>query len=263
MNTAAYLHRISWNGPAQPDLEALRNLHLQHAIHIPFENLDIQLGKTISLDLEALERKMIQNNRGGYCFEQNTLFQTMLMEFGFDVISCEARVRMGRSIMAPRTHMLLIVTLKEGRYLADVGFGGDGLLLPVPIDGNEHMQFLWRYRIVEEGPLMVLQILRHGGWMDLYAFVPQSREPIDFVVANWFTSTHPESRFVQTLTVQQPTPEARFILRNKMFVIDRGGQEETRELKTREELIHILDRTFGLSFPIDSPFRNPTFVERS
>ncbi|MCI0414428.1 arylamine N-acetyltransferase [bacterium] len=259
MNTTAYLQRINWNGPVRADLETLRNLHLHHAMHIPFENLDIQLGKNISLELEALERKMIQNKRGGYCFEQNTLFQALLTEIGFDVIACEARVRMGRSIMAPRTHMLLIVTLKEGSYLADVGFGGDGLLLPVPMDGNEHDQFLWKYRIVEEGPIMVLQILRQSSWIDLYAFVPQAREPVDFQVANWFTSTHPESRFVQTLTVQQPTSEARFILRNKMFIIDRGGHEETRELKSREELIHTLDRTFGLSFPIDSPFRNPNF----
>jgi N-hydroxyarylamine O-acetyltransferase len=263
MNSTAYLQRINWNGPAQPDLETLQNLHLQHATHIPFENLDIQLGNTISLDLESLERKMIQNKRGGYCFEQNTLFQSILMEIGFDVIACEARVRMGRSIVAPRTHMLLIVTLKEGKYLADVGFGGDGLLLPVPIDGTEHTQFLWKYRIVEEGPVMVLQIFRQRGWKDLYAFVPQSREPIDFVVANWFTSTHPESRFVQTLTVQQPTPEARFILRNKLFVIERGGEEETRELETREDLIHMLDQTFGLSFPMESPFRNPAFTKRS
>ena len=260
VNSTGYLQRINWNGSAKPDLETLRNLHLQHATHIPFENLDIQLGKTISLDLESLERKMIQNKRGGYCFEQNTLFQAMLMKIGFDVIACEARVRMGRSIVAPRTHMLLIVTLNDGRYLADVGFGGDGLLLPVPMDGNEHTQFLWKYRVVEEGSMMVLQTFRQRGWMDLYAFVPQAREPIDFVVANWFTSTYPESRFVQTLTVQQPTPEARFILRNKLFVIERGGLEETRELKSREELIHTLDNIFGLPFPIDSPFRNPTFA---
>ena len=256
----SYFHRINWHGPTAPDLETLRKLHLKHATHIPFENLDIQLGKSISLDLEALERKMIQHNRGGYCFEQNTLFQAVLMDIGFDVIACEARVRMGRSIMAPRTHMLLIVTLKEGRYLADVGFGGDGLLLPVPMDGREQTHFLWKYRIVEEDSMLVLQILRQEGWMDLYAFIPQGREPIDFEVANWFTSTYPESRFVQTLTVQKPTPEARFILRNKMFVIDRGSQPETMEIKTREELIHILDHNFGLSFPIDTPFRNPKFT---
>ncbi|MCI0413001.1 arylamine N-acetyltransferase [bacterium] len=257
MNITTYFQRINWSGPAIADLETLQKIHLHHATHIPFENLDIQLGKNISLELESLERKMVQNNRGGYCFEQNTLFQAVLTEIGFNVIACEARVRMGRSIVTPRTHMLLIVTLKDGRYLADVGFGGDGLLLPVSMDGNEHDQFLWKYRIVEEGPMMVLQIFRAERWMDLYAFVPQGREPVDFQVASWFTSTHPESRFVQTLTVQQPTPEARFILRNKMFVIDRGDQEETRELKTREELIQTLDRTFGLSFPINTPFRNP------
>jgi N-hydroxyarylamine O-acetyltransferase len=155
--------------------------------------------------------------------------------------------------------MLLIVNLADGRFLADVGFGGDGLILPVPLDHEEHTHYLWKYRVVEEGELLVLQTFRQEAWLDLYAFVPQPQHPVDFEVANWFTSTHPESRFVQTLTVQLPTPEARYILRNKTFTIDRGRKQESRELRDREELLSVLDQTFGLSFPADTPFRNPVF----
>jgi N-hydroxyarylamine O-acetyltransferase len=259
MDLNSYLQRIGISGPLGRDLQFLKMLHLKHATTIPFENLDIQLGKGISLDVDDLQRKMIHSKRGGYCFEQNTLMQEVLRDLEYHVIACEARVRMGRSLVTSRTHMLLIVHLTEGRYLVDVGFGGDGLLLPVPLDGTEETQFLWTYRVFREGDLHVLQVLRQQQWFDLYAFVPEERHPVDFQVANWYTSAHPESRFVQTLTVQLPTPEARYILRNKLFIIQRGGAEESREIKTAVELLALLDKTFGLSFPAGTQFRNPTF----
>ncbi len=259
MDLKGYLKRIRWEGPVFPDIDTLSGIHQHHATQIPFENLDIQLGRQISIEPEALQRKIVQNMRGGYCFEQNTLFQAALLEIGFDVIACEARVRMGRAIITPRTHMLLMVRMKERQFLADVGFGGDGLILPVPLDQKEHKQFLWKYRVMEEGELLILQSFKQNAWFDLYAFSPQPRHPVDFDVANWYTCTNPESRFVQTLTVQLPTPEARYILRNKMFIIERGETEESRELRSREELLSVLDQTFGLSFPPDTPFRNPVF----
>jgi N-hydroxyarylamine O-acetyltransferase len=254
MDLDLYFKRIEWKGPVSVDFKTLAGIHQHHATRIPFENLDIQMGKEISLDLELLQKKMVQNRRGGYCFEQNNLFQAVLTQIGFDVTACEARVRMGRSEIGPRTHMLLIVHLKEGEFLADVGFGGDGLILPVPLDQAQHTQFLWKYRVVSEGDLLVLQSFRQERAFDLYAFSPQPRYPVDFEVANWYTSTHPQSRFVQTLTVQLPTPEARYILRNRLFVIERGGTEETRELKSEEELFTVLLQTFGLSFPEKTSF---------
>ena len=260
MNIEAYLKRIDWTGPARADFETLNRLHQQHATRIPFENLDIQLGKPILLDLPSLERKMIQDRRGGYCFEQNTLFQNVLNEIGFNVIACEARVRMGRAIISPRTHMMLIVTLPEGRFLADVGFGGDGLLLPVSVDGSVCDQFLWKYRVVKEEGALLLQTLKKQNWFDLYTFAPEPRYPPDFEVANWYTSTHPESRFVLTLTAQRPTPEARYILRNKLLVIENGKEEISRELQSNEELLTVLDQMFDLKFPENTSFRAMQFA---
>ena len=259
MDLNAYLKRIGVDQAVRADLDSLKRLHQSHATRIPFENLDIQLGKTISLELEELQKKMIHNKRGGYCFEQNTLMHAVLREIGFNVMACEARVRMGRPAITPRTHMLLVVNLAKERYLVDVGFGGDGLLLPVSLDGREESQFLWTYRIAKQGELLVLQVLRAQGWLDLYAFFPETRYPVDFEVANWYTSSHPESRFVQTLTAQLPTPEARYILRNKSFVVERGGDEEIRDVANREELLQILDQKFGISLPAETQFRNPVF----
>src|SRR5262245_46685487 len=128
----AYLRRIGYRGPRAASPEALAALHEAHVAAVPFENLDILLGRTISLDLDALEAKIVSGRRGGYCFEQNTLFRAVLERLGFRVTSLAARVR-GGDVLRPRTHMLLRVDLDEGPWLADVGFGGDGLVHPLPL----------------------------------------------------------------------------------------------------------------------------------
>ncbi len=148
----------------------------------------------------------------------------------------------------PRTHMLLLVDVEGCEFLCDVGFGGEGLLHPLPTDGKAHAQFLATCRVIPEGPLRVLQSLRPDGWFDLYAFVPDARETIDFELANWYTSTHPKSRFVTTLTAQLPTPEARYILRNRTYEVSRGSDQESRELLD-VELFEILRSRFGLDVP--------------
>lgn len=257
LDLAAYLRRIGFAGGPRPDLPTLRALHLAHATHIPFENLDIQMGLPIRLDLGSLQAKLVQRRRGGYCFEQNGLFLAVLREVGFDVIPCEARVRRGATTLLPRTHMLLLVRLEGLRWLCDVGFGGEGLLHPLPLDGQAHVQFLHRYRVVEETvgePLNVLQCLQAGDWMDLYAFRAEERFPVDYEMANHYTSTHPESRFLTTLTAQLPGPEVRRILRNRAYAEIRGEAIEGRELAP-EEVIPLLREAFGLEVPEGARFR--------
>ena len=124
----AYGRRTGYAGPRRPDFETLRGLHAAHATAIPFENLAIQLGELpLRLDLEVLQEKLVVRRRGGYCFEQNHLFQAVLRSLGFAVEAFEARVRMGSPTLLPRTHMLLSVALEGRAWLVDVGFGGEGL----------------------------------------------------------------------------------------------------------------------------------------
>ena len=254
LDLGAYLRRIGLAEAPTADLAGLRALHCAHATSIPFENLDIQLGLPIRLDLASLQAKLVARRRGGYCFEHNTLFLAMLKAMGFDVIACEARVRLGAPALLPRTHMLLLARLEGTQWLCDVGFGGEGLLEPVPLDGAAHAQFLNTYRVAVEGSLRVLQSFHDGAWEDLYAFVPEERFPIDFVMANHYTSTHPDSRFLQTLTAQLAGPEVRRILRNRAYAELRGNQAEGRELAP-EQVIPTLRNVFGLEVPEGAKFR--------
>jgi N-hydroxyarylamine O-acetyltransferase len=254
LDLGAYLRRIGLAAAPATDLAGLRSLHFAHATRIPFENLDIQLGLPIRLDLDSLQAKLVRKRRGGYCFEHNTLFLAVLRAIGFDVIACEARVRLGALELLPRTHMLLLVRLEGATWLCDVGFGGEGLLHPVPMDGEAHGQFLNTYRVAVEGGLRVLQSFHDGAWEDLYAFVPEERFPIDFVLANHYTSTHADSRFLTTLTAQLPGPEVRRILRNRAYAELRGEQAEGRELAA-EEVLPMLREVFGLDVPEGARFR--------
>ncbi len=254
LNLGAYLRRLNLEDPPKADLAGLRTVHFAHATTIPFENLDIQMGLPLRLDLASLQGKLVQRRRGGYCFEHNTLFQTVLGALGFEVMACEARVRLGAPVLLPRTHMLLQVRLEGADWLADVGFGGEGLLHPVLMDGEPHAQFLNTYRVVAAEGQRVLQSFHGGAWEDLYAFVPEPRFPIDFEMANHYTSTHPESRFLKTLTAQLPGPDVRRILRNRAYAELRGEVVEGREVADAE-LLPLLRETFGIDVPEGARFR--------
>jgi N-hydroxyarylamine O-acetyltransferase len=253
-NLSRYLERVAFIGSARPDVQTLRALSRLHVAVIPFENLEIQMGGRITLDPEALQAKMVLRRRGGYCFEHNTLFALALRSIGFAVDTCEARVRQNaQGTLRPRTHMVLTVECAHRAWLADVGFGGDGLIEPIALDGEADEQAGILYRVVTEGQLRVLQRQIHGAWEDLYAVLPHPVYPIDFEVANWYTSTHPRSPFVLNLTVQRVVDGTRHILRNLTYSRARGAELRAREI-ARGELVPLLRDTFGLDVPEDSRF---------
>lgn len=251
LDLPAYLRRIDYRGAVEPTRRALHELHLAHATHIPFENLDILLGRPIRLDLESLQAKLVARRRGGYCFEHNLLFAAALREFGFAPTLLAARVRHRTTAVLPRTHMLLLVEAEGRRWLADVGFGGEGLLLPVPFGGEEARQFAWTYRVIGEANsgARVLQSLRGEGWLDLYAFTLEPQIAVDYAIANHYMSTHPDSRFVQTLTVQLPGTQRRTILRNRDLIEDRGDTVFERNIESDADFVSAIQEYFGLEIP--------------
>jgi N-hydroxyarylamine O-acetyltransferase len=253
-NLDEYAKRIGYSGTAGPDVATLTALHRAHITAIPFENLDIQMGRTVKLDPEALQAKMVGQRRGGYCFEQNTLFMLALEAIGFAPEAREARVRQNTgSSMRPRTHMVLTIPCEGREWLADVGFGGDGLLEPIPLDGGLSEQAGVVYRVAAEGAARVLQRHIAGDWEDLYAFLSDRIHPIDFEVGNWFTSTHPRSPFVLNLTAQCIVGGTRHTLRNLTYATKRGAAVEAREI-SRQEVVPLLRDTFGLDVPDDATF---------
>jgi len=132
-----YLRRVGQAPPAAATFDTLRRLHVAHRETFLFENLSIQTGGTISLTLGDLEHKFLDQGRGGYCFEHNTLFAAALGEAGFESTTLLGRVRRGPPERWARTHMVLRLPIGDEVWLADVGFGGIGLLEPIPLrDGT-------------------------------------------------------------------------------------------------------------------------------
>jgi N-hydroxyarylamine O-acetyltransferase len=252
----AYLRRIGYSGALEPTYGVLEALHLAHATHIPFENIDILLKRTVRLDTASLQAKLVAGRRGGYCFEQNLMLAAVLRAVGYSVIPLAARVRHRGDRDIPRTHMLLLVHAEGEAWIADVGFGGEGLLMPVPLGATaETRQFAWTYRAIEEKPgLWLLQSLRQEQWFNLYSFTLEPQTLGDYEMAHHYTSTHPDSPFVDTLVIQLPTPRARHRLRNRELISDSGGNPERRLLADDVELLQVLADTFGLRFPAGTRF---------
>ena len=248
----AYLSRIGFTGPVAPTEACLAALHQAHLAAIPFENLDVVRGYEIRLDLPSLEAKLVQGGRGGYCFEQNTLFKAVLDRIGFGTRILIARVRLGGTdTITARSHMVLKVETPGGAYIADVGFGADGLLRPIPLlpEIVHHMPDA-AFRLRQDGREWVLEgDVGRDSFSDYYAFTLEPQHPIDIEVANHYTSTHPESKFRQTVTAQQIRADRRLALRGFRLEIHQHGTVETCELADEAERLTLLATEFGLDFP--------------
>jgi len=260
VNLDAYLLRIGTRRPLAPSLDALARLQQAHVAAIPFENLDLLLGRGIRLDLPSLQAKLVADRRGGYCFEQNTLFQAVLQTIGFTVTPLAARVRSGAPAPRPRTHMVLRVDLAEGPFVVDVGFGGDGPLHPVPLaEGREVWIGASGHRMRREGPAWVLEGDAGEGFSDLYIFTLEPQLPVDYEMANHYTSTHPSSSFLRTLTAQRSLPERSVILRDRELRVREGRITEVTAIRGPDHLLEVLARHFDLVFPPGTRFSKPDF----
>jgi N-hydroxyarylamine O-acetyltransferase len=252
----AYFSRIGYAGPRDPTLSTLRALQALHAAAIPFENLDPLLGRPVPLDVPALQRKMLGSQRGGYCFEQNTLFRAVLEALGFAVTSLVARVVWAvppEGPPNPRAHMLLMLDIAGERYIADVGFGG--WLLPAPlllVPEVEQPMWTSAARLRHSGEFFTLQGRLTSGWQDFYRFTLEPQYPVDYEMANWFTSTHPTSIFLGNLLVERLTPEFRLSLFNRRLTRRHAdGRVEEQVLTSAAELSQVLTAEFLLAPSVD------------
>ena len=265
MRLTAYLDRLDVSGPLRPDLATLRRLHLAHRETFLFENLTIQSGGSIGLALADLERKFLDDGRGGYCFEHNTLFAAALRAIGFAPVTLLGRVRRGPPERWCRTHMVLAVTDRnvldgaaqraEGPggatcWLCDVGFGGLGLLEPIALrDGARAVQGGFEYALRREDRLWVLSMRdAAGAALDLYEFTDDPQTAWDVEVANHFTSTHPQSVFRRTITIQRSSVAERVILRGDALTRYRDGRP-TETAVAAHERSRLARELFGVTLP--------------
>jgi N-hydroxyarylamine O-acetyltransferase len=249
----AYFHRIGYSGQPSADLETLRSLHYCHAVAIAFENLSPLLNHPVLLDLPSLQQKLIHQGRGGYCFEQNALFRSVLTSLGFQVTSLAARVLWGvpEGIITPRSHMVLLVHIDGAPYLADVGFGGLTLTTPLALQPDlEQPTTHEPFRLIHTDHSYNLQAHFGQEWKPLYQFDLQKQESPDYEVSNWFVSTHPKSLFTNSLIAARPDTNCRYALRDNQFTIHYlNGSKEKHQLTTVEELFAVLSNEFHLVLP--------------
>ena len=206
----AYFHRIGYEGPREPTLATLSGIEAAHTRTIPFENLDVLLGRPIRLDMPSVLRKLVHERRGGYCFEQNGLLLAVLETLGFQVAPLSARVRVQRprDFTPARTHLFVRVELDGEPWLADVGVGGLSLTAPIRLNTSDEQPTPHEpRRLVREGGVLYHQARLGQEWHDVLEFTLEQMPPIDREVANWFTSTHPQSHFRDRLMVA-PAPMA-------------------------------------------------------
>lgn len=257
----AYFARIGYTGPRDPTLATLTAIHQHHARAIPYENLDVLLGRPISLDPAAIERKLVHERRGGYCFEQNALLCSVLRTLGFHVTTHIARVRwqIPADVCTALTHMVLRVDLGERAFVADVGFGSRSLVAPLAFEfDREQSGSIEPRRLIQRGPVIVHQSLHEGAWSDVYQFSPEEIPAVDFEVGNWFTSSHPQSRFKQNLALARAGTDCRYAILNREFAIRYAdGRAEKRTLTDPDELLAVLAEYFGLHFPPGTRFGPP------
>lgn len=247
MNIDAYLNRINYSGSLDPTAETLRALQVAHLLAVPFENLSIHAGEPIVLNEDSLFCKIVENRRGGFCYEANGLFAGLLRALGFKVEMLAAGVAKRDGGFGPEfDHMTLMVTLAE-RWLADVGFG-DSFLEPLLLDArDEQVQGMRSFRIVPDNNHLILQRREHGGeWEPQYRFTLQPHTFSDYEQMCHFHQTSPESHFTKAPLCSLATPDGRFTLSGLRLITTSAQQRDEQALENRDDFDHILRARFGI-----------------
>ncbi len=258
----AYLARLGYGGATDATPATLAAIHEAHAAVIPFENVDVLLGRPLDLTPEGVVAKLVAARRGGYCYEHALLLHAAFTALGFPVSLLAARVRMGYAGPRPRTHALLLAEAGGERWVADAGFGLRGLLEPLPLrEGAEADLPLASFRLAREGAEWVMRSRLAGGdWEDLYLFSTEPQQPVDYVMANHFTATWPQSPFIRSLVVARVRRASRALLIDRTLSVTTSAGTESREVAGPPDLYRTLTETFGLDVAAEAGLAAKVFA---
>jgi N-hydroxyarylamine O-acetyltransferase len=253
MNLAAYFARIGYDGPLVATRAVLADLMLHHTRSIPFENLDAFVGRRVSLDPVDVERKLVHDRRGGWCFEQNLLLGEALRALGFEVIDLAGRVVWGRpaDAVAARTHRVLKVCVEGCELIVDVGFGGQTPTGLLDLDRNDEQATPHEpFRLRNLGAEYLLETKLNDEWLPMYRFDLVPQQPIDFEAANFQLVLDPASHFTQGLRVSRVAHDGRHALRGAELAFHGAdGRTRRRTLVTADEVLAALADPFGIRVP--------------
>ena len=263
IDLSAYLARIGYAGPLRPTPDVLAELIERHMATIPFEAIDVMLGRGIDLSPERVDRKLLARRRGGYCFEHESLLRRALVAIGFPVEPLLARVLVhpaSDGSTPPATHASLKVEAGGRFWLADPGFGGFMPNVPLAweIGAAQKTRFgIFRIRDTDDGQL--IETRKDDGWSPLYEILRFRWQRMDFEVANHYVAHRPSSPFQTTLMVVRTEVETRYTLAgNRLTIHSSGGSREERQLDA-DGIETALGTIFGL--PVEPEWR--PLIERA
>jgi N-hydroxyarylamine O-acetyltransferase len=258
LDVRAYLERIGYSGPTAPSEALLYALYRSHLAAIRFENLDVFLQGSVSVDLEDIQDKIVYRGRGGYCYEQAQLFGAVLERLGFGVERLLARVGPDGGPARSLTHLTLRVRADQNVWLADPGFGSsppaplslrryrsggpqeiDGWIYEVTPD-EEHGQEVWKLREYQAGT-----------WVTLHRWADNKVQPVDVVLSNYYTSTHPDSRFTRRPVIIRRDPDAIRSIVGRSYTVTRAGHTKTHSELSDKEFADALTDEFALKLTRD------------
>jgi N-hydroxyarylamine O-acetyltransferase len=258
LDVGAYLRRINYSGPTEPSEATLVAIYRSHLREIRFENFDVFLKGSVSVDLESIQDKIVYRGRGGYCYEQAQLFGAVLERLGFTVDRMLARVGPDGGPARPRTHLTLRVQSGTGVWLADPGFGSSP---PGPLSMRQHRpggpQEVdgWIYEVVpgeENGDeVWKLREYQAGEWVTLHRWDQGPTHPIDVVLSNHYTSTHPDSWFTSLPILIRRDPDAIRSILGRSYSVVRPGHVKERRVLTDAEFAAALTDEFALKLTTD------------
>lgn len=259
----AYLERIGWHGEARAEFDTLAALLRAHMMRIPFENLDVLLGRTIRLDLDGLQAKLVRAHRGGYCFEHATLFAAALERLGFAPVRHTARVVLvAPRAAAPRTHMFLTVPLGQRTFVVDPGFGSLAPQVPVPlVDAAQAWHGSGAHWLARDGRYWVLRTRNDDRTLDCWVSTLEEDNLVDFDMGNHYTATHPASPFVNRLMLRASTADGHVTVMNRDVTHWRGNESTATQLADRAALRSLLAEYFGFDLPEVLQLRVPSIPE--
>ena len=246
-NLQQYLDRIKFSGEIELTIEGITKLMRSQLFSVPFENIDVQAGKVISLNGDDIVNQIVNLNRGGYCYQINGLFSLVLQEIGIPHYYVAARPLVNPGQNA-KTHLGIIATIENEEYLIDLGFGGNSIRQPLKLSEIEmeiqHDSETFTLVKTEDDDYF-LQILIGTEWSNLYSFNLVSQRWIDFKPANYYNYSHPDSVFTQKLIVVLQNPLGKKILSKNSLKSVTNGITELLSFED-EQLENILVSEFNL-----------------
>lgn len=253
VNLNAYFERIGFAGSIAPTVQTLEQLHALHPAAIPFENLSPLMGEQVLLDQQSLEKKLLTERRGGFCFEHNYLFMRILADLDYDVRPLVARVIWNNPepTTAKPSHMLVLIDIKGVNYIADVGFGGLTLTTPLRLRADvEQATPHESFRLVGGDPQWTLEVKIGEEWRGVYVFTTEAVAEVDLWDISRDLAGNPASPFTQELRVALAPSGRRLKLHNRQYTIQPTGEEaEKRELDSVEAIRAVLAEDFGIALP--------------